>query len=175
MGLSLKNLDRICLFAVLIVAVTCGLWAVKHSAKKRNQVRLENSLYSRSINKINKADSSLNQLQTMLKDTQDRFNYLKARLPESAEIGKFLKQLDGRIKQRQIGLITLQPLPVVKERFFTKIPIRLIFKGGFVDTYRLLYDLETMNRLLATEILTITKPGIHEPCRVELILNIFEQ
>ena len=175
MNLSVKNLDRICLLAVLIVTVSCGLWASKYSTKKRKQVLLENSLYSRMTNKINQADSALTQLRAMLNESQDRFKSLKARIPESGEIGKFLKQLDTRIKQRKITLITLQPLPVVKERFFTKIPIRLIFKGDFVDTYRLLYDLETMNRLLATEILTITKSGRHEPCRVELTINIFEQ
>jgi len=174
MNLSLKSLDRICLLTIMIVAVLGGLWAVRHGLKQRTQVGLENSLYLRSITKINRAESSIQYLKTVLKATRSESKALKARIPEAAEIGKFLKQLDFRIQQRKIALITLQPMTKVKEQYFTKIPVRLIFKGAFIDIYNLLHDLETMDRMLAAETLTISKSGFDEQCRGELIVNIFE-
>jgi len=174
MNLSLNSLDRICLFIVIIVAVISGLLVVKHSTKQQAQVRLENSLYFRSSNKMQQAESSLQHLKTAVKATQGELKVLKERIPESAEIGKFLKQLDSRIKRRKIALITLQPLPEKPASYFTKIPIRLIFKGAFIDVYNLLRDLETMNRVLITETLTISKAGIGEQCRVDLTINVFE-
>lgn len=175
MNLSLNSLDRICLFAVIIVVVISGFMAVKHSARQQAKARLEKSLYFRGSNKIKQAESSLQHFSRAIKATQSELKALKERIPESAEIGKFLKQLDLRIKRRKIVLITLQPLPEERASYFTKIPIRLIFKGAFIDIYNLLRDLETMNHVLTTETLTISKAGIDEQCRVDLTINIFEQ
>ena len=175
MNLSLKSLDRICLLTIIIVAALAGSWAVRHGVKQRAQVRLEDGLYLRSVNKTNLAESSIQHLKTALNAARSESKTLKARIPESAEIGKFLKQLDVRIKQRKITLLTLQPMPKVKEKYFTKIPLRLVFKGAFIDIYNLLHDLETMDRMLAAETMTISKSRYDEQCRVELTLNMFEQ
>jgi Tfp pilus assembly protein PilO len=121
------------------------------------------------------AESNLQHLNKGLKAIKNASKAIKEQIPETVEIGKFLKQLDSFVKRRNIVLITLQPLPKQPEKYFAKIPIRLMFKGAFNDIYYLIHELETMQRLLVTEKITISKAGIGEQCRVDLTLNIFEQ
>ena len=175
MRLSLKNLDRICLFTIIIVVGMCGFWVVKQGVKQKTQIRQEVARYARGLENMNLAASNLRLLHSGLKAVKDESKAIKEQLPETVEIGKFLKQLDSLVKRRNIVLITLQPLPEEQEKYFTKIPIRLMFQGAFSDICHLLYELETMKRLLVTEKINISKSGIGEQCRVDLTLNIFEQ
>jgi len=175
MNLSLKVLDRICLFTIIIVVGMCGFWVAKQGVKQKTQIRQEKALYARGLENINFAESNLQRLNSGLKAIQNESKAIKEQIPETVEIGKFLKQLDALVKRSNIVLITLQPLPKEQEKYFTKIPIRLMFKGAFSDIYHLLCELETMKRLLVTEKITISKAGIGEQCRVDLTLNVFKQ
>ncbi len=175
MRLSLKTLDLICLLTIIIVVGMCGFWVAKQGVRQKTQIRLENARYAGGLENMNLAESNLQRLNSGLKAITNEFKAIKEQIPETVEIGKFLKQLDSLVKRRNIVLINLQPLPEEQEKYFTKIPIRLMFKGAFSDIYHLLYELETMERLLVTEKITISKDGIGEQCRVDLTLNIFEQ
>ncbi len=64
---------------------------------------------------------------------------------------------------------------MVEEKIYTKIPVRLIFKGSFVNIYNLLYDLETMNRMLVTENMTISRPNLNDSCQVDLTASVFQR
>ena len=175
MRLSLKVLDLICLFTVIIVVGICGFWVARQRVEQKTQMRQENALYASGIKNMNLAESNLQQLNSGLKAIKNELKAIMEQIPEAVEIGKFLKQLDSLVKRRNIVLITLQPLPKEPERYFSKLPIRLMFKGAFNDIYYLIRELETVKRLLVTEKITISKAGIGEQCRVDLTLNIFEQ
>jgi Tfp pilus assembly protein PilO len=175
MRLSLKNLDRICLLTIIIVVGVCGFLVTKQGVKQKTQVRQENALYARGLENMNLAESNLQRLNSGLKAIKNELKAIREQVPETVEIGKFLKQIDSLVKRSNIVLITLQPLPKEQEKYFTKIPIRLMFKGAFSDIYHLLCELETMERLLVTEKITISKLGNSEQCRVDLTLNVFKQ
>lgn len=175
MNLSLKNLDRLCLAILVMVLTICALWVAKFSGKQRHQIQQENAVYARSINNINLAETNLQYLRAAEKIIQSELTVFDKKVPKAAEIGMFLKQLHAMIKHRNIVLINLQPQPEVRENYFTKIPIRLLFKGSFNDIYDLLYELETMNRLLTYEKITISKTEIHAPCQADLTINVFER
>ncbi len=175
MRLSLKALDLICLFTVIIVVGMCGFWVAKQGVKQKTQIRQEKAQYASGLENMNLAESNLQRLNAGLKAAQNEFMAVKEQIPETVEIGMFLKQLDSLVKRRNIVLITLQPLPKEQEKYFTKIPIRLMFQGAFSDICHLLRELETMKRLLVTEKMTISKAGIGEQCRVDLTLNVFKQ
>ena len=175
MRLSLKALDLICLFTVIIVVGMCGFWVAKQGVKQKTQIRQEKAQYASGLENMNLAESNLQRLNAGLKAAQNEFMAVKEQIPETVEIGMFLKQLDSLVKRRNIVLITLQPLPKEQEKYFTKIPIRLMFKGAFNDIYYLIHELETMKRLLVTEKITISKAGIGKQCRVDLTLNVFKQ
>jgi Tfp pilus assembly protein PilO len=175
MRLSLKALDLICLSTVIIVVGMCGFWVAKQGVKQKTQIRQEKAQYASGLENMNLAESNLQRLNAGLKAAQNEFMAVKEQIPETVEIGMFLKQLDSLVKRRNIVLITLQPLPKEQEKYFTKIPIRLMFQGAFSDICHLLRELETMKRLLVTEKMTISKAGIGQQCRVDLTLNVFKQ
>lgn len=175
MRLNLKHLDLICLAAIIVVAGMSGYWIVKKGAKQRTSIQQANTMYAGSLKNMSLADSSLKQLKKGLADVSAELKSLNEGIPKVAEIGKFLKQLNILIKQRNVVLITLQPMPGEKKTYFTQRPIRMMFKGAFNDIFDLVHDLETMKRVLVAEKMTITKIGGGEHCQVNLMLNIFEQ
>lgn len=175
MTLGIKKLDRMCLIVVVIVSVICGSWVVSRGIKQQRQIRQENNLLSKRLNDLNLAETNLQRLKTVLDATRKELQALNERIPDSANIGEFLKQIDSLMKERRIVLIGLWPLPTVKERLYTRIPIRLTFKGSFINVYHLLHDLETMNRTLVMEKILITKSDIAQECQVDLVANVFER
>jgi hypothetical protein len=63
----------------------------------------------------------------------------------------------------------------VEEERYTRIPIRLISKGTFVDIYQLLCDLETMSRFADVEKAVIANKDGGAECRFDLTTSIFER
>ena len=170
-----KKLDLACLAFVVIVSILSGYWTMSRGARQQKLIQQKNDLFSKSSQDLSLADKNLDQLKKSLAATQKELKDLNERIPDSAKIGEFLTQLDFLIKERKIGLINLQPLPTVKEKLFTRIPVRLMITGPFLNIYNLLQDLETMNRVLVIGRITITKPKIDQDCRVDLTANLFER
>ena len=77
------------------------------------------------------------------------------------------------MKKRKVTLVSLQPIASVEEKLFTKIPIKLMLKGSFVNIYNLLYDFETMNRMLVAENMTITRGHVPKCDASEGLPDIF--
>lgn len=175
MTLSMKKSDRICLVIVVIVSLICGYWAAMRVVKQERRIRQENDLLSRKSTDLNLAEMRLQELKKAWDDRRKESETLNERIPETAQIGKFLRRLDSLIKERDIVLISLKPLPTVKEIRYARIPIRLMFKGAFADIYHLLYDFETMNRVLVMEKMIISKPDRDKLCRGDLTISVFER
>ena len=175
MTLSMKKSDRICLVIIVIVSLICGYWVAMRVVKQERRIRQENDLLSRKSTDLNLAEMRLQELKKAWDDRRKESETLNERIPETAQIGKFLRRLDSLIKERDIVLISLKPLPTVKEIRYARIPIRLMFKGAFADIYHLLYDFETMNRVLVMEKMIISKPDRDKLCRVDLTISVFER
>ena len=79
------------------------------------------------------------------------------------------------MKKRKITLISMQPMPGIEEKLYTKIPIRLMLKGSFINIYNLLYDFESMNRMLVAENMTISRSKLDEDCQAELTANVYQR
>jgi Tfp pilus assembly protein PilO len=174
MRLNVRNLDRLCLTMVILFSLGCIAWSLYNGVNQYRAVQQENERMSREQRDLNLAEANLQNLKAVLHGARDDIRVLNERIPESAKIGKFLKQLDVMIKARKITLITVLPQTPVKGSLFTKTPIRLVLSGSFPNLYRLLYDLETMNRLVMVEKLLISKPyGIPE-CRAELTALVYD-
>ena len=175
MPLDLRRLDQICIVVLVIVTLSCAYWVVSFGVKARKQIRQENEVLSKTLKDLNLAETNLQQLKGVLNTTRKELTELNERIPEAGKFGQFLQQVDGLMKRRNIELISLQPLPTVKEKRYTKIPLQLIFKGAFLDIYNLFRDLETMNRLIIMEKVTITRSKMKSPCRVDLTASAFER
>ena len=174
MILHIKTVDRICLVAVIAVFLLSGYWVVSRNVRQLRQVRQESEFLSRSVKNLGVAHMNLQRLNVAIANTKKQVKLLRDRIPGSAEIGQFLKQLDMLMKKRRIVLESLQPLPSMKEKLFTRIPVHLISRGSFVNIYQFLHDLETMNRLVHVKNINITRTDNNSACRFEVTASVFE-
>jgi Tfp pilus assembly protein PilO len=175
MTLNLKKLDRVCLCIVVIICLVCGYWVVRQGTRQRQQSHQKNDLINRKLQDLNLAKINFQGLKTRLARVEADLNTLNEKIPQTAEIGSFLKNVDALMTSLNLVMINVQPFPAVREKLVTRIPIQLTFTGAFKDSYRLLWKLETMNRLLVMEKVTISQSNIDEPCRVDLTANIFQR
>lgn len=170
-----KQLNRTCLAVVMVVSLACGYLAVHQVMKKDRQFGIEKDILSKKINELNLATGNLKDLKAALAETKQKLDYLNERIPKSGKIGLFLKQINALIKQRMITMVSLEPLPASEEKIYLKNPIKLLFSGNFVDVYHFIRDLEEMHRVVVMKQLAITKQKDTDFCRVELMINVFEQ
>jgi Tfp pilus assembly protein PilO len=175
MTLNLKKLDRLCLGIVLIICLICGGWVVQQGTRQQQQIQWENDRLTRQLQDLNLAKINLQGLKTRLDRVEADLKLLNEKVPPTAEIGLFLKSIDALVTSLNLVMINVQPFPAVREKLYSRIPIQLTFTGDFRDSYRLLWKLETMNRLLVMEKISISQSNIDEPCRVDLTANIFQR
>ncbi|CAB1066040.1 hypothetical protein D1BOALGB6SA_10839 [Olavius sp. associated proteobacterium Delta 1] len=173
--LNLKKLDRLCLCIVVAICVICGYWVAKQGTRQRQQIRRENDLLTRKLQDLNLTEINLQGLRARLDRVGADLRILNEKVPQTAEIGLFLKNVDALMTSLNLVMINVQPFPAVREKLYSRIPVQLTFTGAFRDSYRLLWKLETMNRLLVMEKINISQPNIDEPCRVDLTANIFQR
>ncbi len=174
-NLTIKQLDRACLIIVIVVSLICGYLTVRHITQKKRQFGVEKNILSKRMKEVNLATTDLEELKANLAEIKKELNYLNERIPKTGKIGLLLKQINSLMKQRQITLISLEPLPVRQEKVYLKNPIQLVFNGSFVDVHHLIRDLERMNRLVVMEMMTISKQENSDLCRVKLLTSVFER
>lgn len=175
MTFSVKTLDVVCLVFLVILCLLGGYWVVDRGAKQRRQIEQENEILSKSLKDLNVAESNLQNLTLAFDNARAELEALNERIPEKGKFGQFLKQVDALMKEENIDLVSLEPLPTVEERRFTKIPIRLICEGPFLNIYRLIHDLETMHRMVLLEKMEIKKLKSGPLCRADLTASAFER
>ena len=174
-NLNIKRFDQICISLVIIVSLICGYWVMNITIKQRWQLRQENEIISKTIIELKSAEENFENLNTLLANTKTELEFLDKRIPRSVNIGQVLKEIDYLMKDRNITLLSLQPLPPVEEKLYTKIPIRVMLEGSFANIYHLLYDLETMNRMLVAEDMSISRRNLDEKCHVVLTASVYQR
>ena len=174
-NLSIKQLDRTCLIVVVIVSLACGFLTVRDITHKKRLFETEKGVLSGKSREMNLAATSLNALHMNLADIKRELNDLNERIPETGKIGLLLQQIDVLMKQNQVYLISLEPLPVSQDKIYLKNPIKLLFKGSYVNIFHLLRELESLNRIVLMENITISKDENSDQCQVELIATVFER
>ncbi len=172
--LRMKNLDRFCLLIVIVISVTCGYLIVNHVNKQKRLILQEKNLISEKLKKLVLAETNLENLKKFLDDTKKELKVINDQIPETAKIGTFLGEIDSLMKKREELLINIEPLPPVIENHYKRIPIRMEFNGSFENTYKILHDFETMNRLLVMEEIKILRSSIDKHCTVDLTTSVFE-
>jgi Tfp pilus assembly protein PilO len=175
MSLGIKTLDRMCLIIVVIVSVLCGYFLLSHGLKVHKQIRQENELLSKGLNDLKLSEANLERLNAVLDETRNELKALNERIPDSSRIGEFLQQLDFLMRKRKISLINLQPFPVVKEKLYSEIPIRVLCEGSFISIYQLLHDLETMGRTMVVDKFMISRTESAQECTVDFTASVFQR
>ena len=173
--MSIQKLDRICFSLVIIISLLIGYGVLQMGIKQQMAIRQGKSLLLQQTNDLKLAEANLQQLKAGLEKTRVNLQGLNERIPEKSEMGTLLKELDGLIKKRGIVLVTVQPQMPVKEKLYTKIPVRLVFQGSFFNIYRLFQDMESMQRLVVMEKVTIGTTDLIRDCQVDLTALLFER
>ena len=171
--LSVKVIDRSGLAVVIITILLCGYWLVGHGLKEERLFRQAKDLLSKQLNDTKVAEMNIQQLRASTKAITIELSNLNRQIPEDAEIGTFLRQLDGLVKKRGVVLVSMQPQPTIKEKLYQKIPIRLSCKGPFVSLYYLLQDLDATDRLIIVEKMTIGKLEQQGSCLLDVTALVF--
>ena len=174
-NINIKRFDQIGIALVIIVSLICGFWVMKRTIKQRRQLRQENEIISKTIFELKSAEENFQNLNTLLADTKTELDFLDKRIPRKVNIGQVLKEIDHFMQDRNILLVSLQPLAPVEEELYTKIPIRLMFEGSFANIYHLLYDLETMNRTLVAENMSISRRNLDEKCQAVITASVYQR
>jgi len=170
-----RKLDLISLLFVVCVSAVCLTFAAASVIKQKKQMAKENVLVSIGMKDLDSAEETLQDLKQALTDTKEELELIRRRVPEPGHMGEFVKQIHALMKLRKVKLISLQPLPPVKEEAYNRIPIRLLSVGSFTDIHHLLWDLETMDRVVVMEKIVISRPDINQRCQVSLTAIVFEQ
>jgi len=173
MILRIKNLDRAGLLIVIAVTIFFAYWSVIYGIREQRMIEQESESIYKGLNEVSLAEDNLRNLRIVLSKSKDDIAVWNEKIPDSAEMGTLIKQLGTMIKSRKIAMISIQPLPAVKENLYIKIPIHMIFSGSFMNIYQLLYDLEGMNRLLVIEKIAINKSEATQDLQVDLTALVF--
>jgi Tfp pilus assembly protein PilO len=175
MKINVKTLDRIGLLLIIALSFTCGYWVIKDSLSKHNEIRQENEIVSKSLDQLRSTEDNFKNINLLMIQTKKELEFLDKRIPKSVNIGEVLKEIDSFMKKRKVTLISMQPMASVEEKLYTKIPIKLMLKGSFINIYNLLYDFETMNRMLVAENMAISRSNFAEDCQAELTANVYQR
>jgi Tfp pilus assembly protein PilO len=172
----IRYLDRTCLVIVLITIIGGLLWTTGNVVNRQRQLQQEKDHMVKEFAGLKLAEGTLQSLGTARSGVQVGVAGLYRRIPQHIEIGALIKKLHARMKERQIKLAIFQPQSPVSEELYTKIPVRLVFQGSFLQIYRFFHDMETMDQLLVPEKITISgSESTQGNCQVELTLLAFER
>lgn len=177
LNLSIKNLDRLCLITVFIMVVLSGGLLAKDNIKRKRQAQQENERLTNRLKDLKTVEQQAKRLEGIVNQSQKELETLNKKIPDTADIGIFFNQLDALMKERDLVLISVQPQPGVKdkEKSITRIPIRLMFKGSFVNIFKMIHALETMDRTVVMEKIAIAKSNLNGECRTDLLASIFRK
>ncbi|MFC1824074.1 type 4a pilus biogenesis protein PilO [Thermodesulfobacteriota bacterium] len=172
---NMKYLDLVCLLIVVSVFVLGGYWAAQSGIRKQRSIVQARQQYSQRVKELERVEKELKSFQQSLDNSKKELAYLNDKIPESSEIGVFLKEIGALMKEKQLSLTSVQPLTSTTEGPFTRIPIRLIFQGPFIQVFRIVKDLESMERIVMLEKIIMKRGSGAEICQVDLEASIFER
>jgi Tfp pilus assembly protein PilO len=168
-----KAIDRFCLAAAILALIVCGYWLFTKSIGQERLYHQEKDSLTKQVNDVGVAEKNIERLKASTRSTAEELRVLGRQIPEDAQIGLFLKQLDGLMKKREVDLISVQPQPILKEKLYQRIPIKVSCKGLFVNIYHLLQDFDTLDRFIVVDRMTLGKAERAGYCQLDLTALIF--
>jgi Tfp pilus assembly protein PilO len=173
--MSIKRIDVICLSVVVLITLITGCLIGYSWIEKNRQDLQKKELISRRSDELKTAERNMQYLREALALERKTLASIDERVPDSTEIGNFLRQLNTLAEKNQVGLISINPLAPLKDDYFTRVPIHMVCKGSFNRIYGLLHDLEQMKRAMVMERITISRPNITEACHLDLTAAILQR
>ena len=175
LNITLKNMDRLCLMITLSVTLIFAGLVFQLNLKRQKETAEKSRLISQRASDLESTEQKVKQLEAVLGDKRTELKAFNDKIPETPEFGEFLDQLDRMMKQRNLALISVQPQGGVAEKTLTKIPVRMIFNGTFINIFNMIHAMETTGRTVVMENISIAKSNLEDNCRVQLLASIFSR
>jgi len=175
MNLNMKVLDIVCIMILVVVMASGGFFLQLNYSRHSYRAKLEKEQLSDQKNKLKISLEQLEQLQSQFTQKQDRINELDKRVPKVSGIGELLSQLHSLVKQRDIVLIDFNHKPSQVFERYKRIPVQIVVNGAFLNLYRLIHDLETLNRVFVFENIVIKRQETKNTCQAILMASVFQQ
>jgi type IV pilus assembly protein PilO len=111
-----------------------------------------------------------------LTEKQQRQRELNKILPETAEYPSFLSALQGVANVTGVALNSWDPMDVVPQQFFAKVPMKLTISGRFHQVAKFFYGVSQLDRIINLENIQIANPkreGEDVVVKVSLLATAF--
>ena len=173
MKFNVKIVDRTCLAVIILTVMFLGYLIVNKRIDLREKTSRDKAAYSGISNNLNNAQKDLEYLVSQRDRKRKILESVKKRIPDTPEVGIFLKTIDTLIRQRNISLESVNPQAPMDQGPYSRIPVQIILRGDFNKVYGLVYDLENMERLIVIDRLKVERSIKDKDCRAELITSIY--
>jgi len=175
MNLNIRIFDISC-GIILIAAIAAGVFLIQNNFSNHNsEIKLNKLRLEGKKQKLKLAKAKLEHLKLKSKQQKNSVHELNKRIPNDLRIGDFLADLHTVVKYRDITLIDFNHKAPQAFEAYKHIPVHIVIQGDFLNIYRMIYDLETSNRLFIIEKISIDRKEEQNMCRATLMANVFQQ
>lgn len=175
MNLNMKVIDIGCIIIIVMVVAAGGFFFQQNSSRHSSRIKLEKEQLLIQKNSLKIVLANLAQLNAQFKKKEDQVLELNKRVPKESKIGDLLSRLHALVKKRDITLIDFNHRPAQGFERYKQIPVNIIVNGGFLNIYRLIHDMETLNRVFIFENIMIKKLEGKNLCQATLMASVFQQ
>jgi len=175
MNLNMRVVDMACIILLVIVVAAGGFFLQQNFSSHSSQLKLAKEQLLVEKSSLELAVAKLIQLQSQFREKQDRIHELNKRVPKEPGMGELLSQIHGLVKQKDIVLIDFNHKPAQGVERYKQIPVQIIVKGDFLNIYRLIHDLETLNRVFIFEKIMIQRQEGKNHCQATMLASVFKQ
>lgn len=176
MQITAKTLDIACLSVFVIVAIGGGYLVANSVASQARRTTQHIQNMEGLLWKLGEAERALATVETAVQANQDALEALRKRLPESRDMGEFLSALDEVTKRNGVVLSKVAPGETVANELCHRIAVQFHCKGAFADLHATLHGIETMERIVQIEQVSISGGGAPgAQCSMDVSCGVFSQ
>ncbi len=175
MNLNMRIIDIGCVILLLICTAIGGFFIQNNFSNNYTRIKFEEEELINQKNSLKFAVAKLEQLQSEYKKRENQLHELNKRIPNDPGIGDLLTHLHARVKERKITLIDFNHKPAQNFERYKRIPVHIIINGGYLNIYRLIHDLETLDRIFIFEKIVIHREEKSNLCQANLLASVFQQ
>ena len=159
---------------ILVVLVTVAAVFLYRSQEKeldllKTRLKAAKSLLEVQSQKASIVPDLTRQIGAMKKQYKD----FDRRLPQSKEIGEFLRELSAHLGEEKLSDESFNPGSPQRRELFQTQPITMKFKGAYLSTVDFLRRIDRMKRLTRVQKLKIKRISGQKDLDIEVQLNIY--
>lgn len=175
MKLNAKTLDMACIAGFLVFAVGGSVLALRSARAYAGRVAHRNRSVEERIVELKKAQAVLDRLELALRSNEAALAALRRRLPDSLGVGQFLSSLHAVMTRHDVELSKVTPGDTAAHDLYRKTAMSFRCRGAFADLHAVMYELETMERLVRIEGVSIGGGAAGRSCSMDVACSVYSR